>query len=131
MVQFVLQDSEKWQSYEGLNITDTTKTGGKIENLMSHFWEATQVAKVKFLLVTYVHLDYPQTEFRPYPRGSLRNLGELIYMELPFCYTFYSNYGRFAWFITSYSANLPEITQDYTSNTACLSSSHCHTPFTV
>ena len=35
--------------------------------------------KVKFLLVTYVHLDYPQTEFCPNPRGSLRNFGELIW----------------------------------------------------
>ena len=31
-----------------------------------------------------------------------------------FCYSFYSNYGRFAWFMTHYSADLPEITtQDY------------------
>ena len=26
-----------------------------------------------------------------------------------FCYTFYSNYGRFVWFMTPYSADFPEI----------------------
>ena len=63
----------------GLQYHRYSKNGKKVENLMSHFWEATQVVKVKFLLVTYVHLDYSQTEFRPNLRGSLRNLGELIW----------------------------------------------------
>ena len=56
-------------------VTGTTKIAKK-ENLMSHFWEAIQAIKVKFLRVTYVHLGYPHTEFRP---GHVRNFGELIW----------------------------------------------------
>ena len=64
-------------------VTGTAKTA---ETLMSHFWEAILAMKVKFLWVTYVHLDYPQTGFRPNLRGSCACAKlRLTDMELPKC----------------------------------------------
>ena len=40
VVQFVFQNNEKWRSYEGLNGHGYSKNSEKVENLMSHFWEA-------------------------------------------------------------------------------------------
>jgi hypothetical protein len=69
-VQFVFQNNKKWQSYEGLNGHRYSKNSKKVENSMSHFWEAILAMKVKFLGVTYVHVGYPHTKFHPILRGS-------------------------------------------------------------
>ena len=74
VVQFVFQNNEKWRSYEGLNGHGYSKNSKKVKNLTSHFWEAILAMKVKFLRVTYVHLGYPQNEFRPNLRGSCAKL---------------------------------------------------------
>jgi hypothetical protein len=53
-------------NYKGLNGHRYSKNSKKVENSMSHFWEAM---KVKFG-DTYVHLGYLHTKFRPILRGS-------------------------------------------------------------
>ena len=81
VVRFVFQNNEKWQSYEGLNGHRYSKNSKKVE---SHFWEAIQAMKVKFLRVTYIHLGFSHTEFRPILRGSCAKLWWTD-MELPSC----------------------------------------------
>ena len=51
--------------------------------------------------------------------NAMHNGNKLLQCFQPshFCYTFYSNYGRFAWFMTPYSADLLHGT--ITPNTAC------------
>jgi hypothetical protein len=52
-------------------VTGTAKIVKKVENSMSYFWEAILAMKVKYLGVTYVHVGYPHTEFRPILEGVM------------------------------------------------------------
>ena len=74
VVQFVFQNNEKFPSYDVLNGHRYSKNSIKVKYLMSHFWEAIEAMRVKFLWDTCDHLGYPHTKFRPILRGSCAKL---------------------------------------------------------